>query len=225
MWMSCIPHNYEFTNQCTPDSDTNIFDSADASAKDYIGRHPGTAFMEMQFYPPGWVPWPAGNSCDATKWCAALNIDGLAQDPVKGTQQNATCVNNVIGSPEYVNFAFMTKSGTPQPNSPPNPVDSTINTFTPDPNADLFMNSGDRLVVTLHDTTHGLRIDIQDLSTGESGSMTTSAANGFGQVQYDPTGTSCNNVPYDFHPMYSTSWYQLLPKFVDKPGQASFAPP
>jgi len=35
--------------------------------------------------------------------------------------------------------------------------------------------------------------------------MTASAANGFGQVQYDPTGTSCNNIPYDFHPMYSTS--------------------
>jgi len=35
--------------------------------------------------------------------------------------------------------------------------------------------------------------------------MTASAANGFGQVQYDPTGTSCVNLPYDFHPMYSTS--------------------
>jgi hypothetical protein len=35
--------------------------------------------------------------------------------------------------------------------------------------------------------------------------MTASAANGFGQVQFDPTGTSCVNLPYDFHPMYSTS--------------------
>jgi hypothetical protein len=35
--------------------------------------------------------------------------------------------------------------------------------------------------------------------------MTASGANGFGQVQYDPTGTSCVNMPYDFHPMYSTS--------------------
>jgi hypothetical protein len=35
--------------------------------------------------------------------------------------------------------------------------------------------------------------------------MTASAANGFGQVQYAPTGTSCTNIPYDFHPMYSTS--------------------
>jgi hypothetical protein len=194
----CDTQSYpEQVSTCTPDSDSNIVDPAVSP------KHAGTAFMEMQFYPPGWIPWPAGNSCDATKWCAALNIDSLSEDPVKGTVLNPTC--QAVTGLEYVNFAFMTKSGTPQPNSPPNPVESTINTFTPDPNADLFMNSGDRLVVTLHDTAHGLRINIQDLSTGESGSMTTSAANGFGGVQFAPTGTTCNNVPFDFHPMYSTS--------------------
>ena len=62
----------------TPDSDTNIKDGTDPAAPDYIGKHAGTAFMEMQFYPPGWVSWPAGISCDATKWCAALNIDSLS---------------------------------------------------------------------------------------------------------------------------------------------------
>ena len=35
--------------------------------------------------------------------------------------------------------------------------------------------------------------------------MTASASNGFAQIQYDPTGTSCNAIPYNFHPMYSTS--------------------
>ena len=35
--------------------------------------------------------------------------------------------------------------------------------------------------------------------------MTASAANGFAQIKYDPTGTSCKAIPYDFHPMYSTS--------------------
>jgi hypothetical protein len=40
---------------CTPDSDANIFDGPDPTKPDYIGKHPGTAFMEMQFYPPGWV--------------------------------------------------------------------------------------------------------------------------------------------------------------------------
>ncbi len=183
---------------CTPDSDKNIVDPAVSP------RHPGVAFMEMQFYPPGWVSWPPGNSCDPTKWCAALNIDSLLEDPVKGTVQNATCVNH-LQTIEYVNFAFITKSGRPQPNSPPNPVGSTIDTFTPNPAADLFMNSGDRLTVDEHDTAHGLRIVINDLTAGQVGSMTASAANGFGQVKFDPTGTSCQNIPYDFHPMYSTS--------------------
>jgi len=35
--------------------------------------------------------------------------------------------------------------------------------------------------------------------------MTASAANGFGEVQFAPTGRSCTNIPYNFHSMYSTS--------------------
>src|SRR5260370_2765224 len=111
----CDTQSYpEQLTGCTPNSDTNIVDPAVSPA------HPGTAFMEMQFYPPGWVSWPAGNSCDATKWCAALNIDSLSQDPVNGTQLNAAC--RAVTGVEYVNFAFITTSGVPQPNSPPNPV-------------------------------------------------------------------------------------------------------
>jgi len=187
----------EQVSTCAPDTDKNIVDPA-VSAK-----HPGTAFMEMQFYPPGWISWPAGNSCDATKWCAALNIDSLSVNPVTGQSQNSTCQG--IAGLEYVNFAFITKSGKPQPHSPANPVHSTLQTFTPNPQADLFMNSGDQLTVTMHDTANGLNIAIKDLSSGAHGSMTTSAANTFGQVQFDPNGTSCNNIPYNFHPMYSTS--------------------
>ena len=188
----------EQVSTCTPDSDSNIVDPSVSP------NHPGTAFMEMQFYPPGWVSWPAGNSCDAHKWCAALNIDSLSEDPVNGTVQNSTCAAST--GLEYVNFAFITKNGVPQPNSPPNPVNSTITTFTPNPSADLFMNSGDKLAVSMHDTAHGLQIVIQDKTTGQTGSMTASAANGFGQVQYAPApSTACNNIPYDFHPMYSTS--------------------
>jgi hypothetical protein len=80
-----------------------------------------------------------------------------------------------------------------------------VNTLTPNPRADLFIASGDRLAVTLHDAGYGLVIDIQDLTSGRSGSMTASAANGFGQVKFAPTGTSCTNIPYDFHSIYSTS--------------------
>jgi hypothetical protein len=194
----CDTQSYpELLSTCTPDSDKNIVDPAVSP------RHPGTAFMEMQFYPPGWAPWPAGNSCAATQWCAALNIDSLSENPVTGQVLNPTCAAKT--GVEYVNFAFITKSGHPQPGSPPNPVNSTIKTFTPNPAADLFMNSGDTIIVTLHDTAHGLQIVLDDTTTGQSGSMTSSAANGFGQVKFAPSGTTCKNIPYDFHPMYSTS--------------------
>ncbi len=194
----CDTQSYpELLSTCAPDSDKNIVDPAISP------RHPGTAFMEMQFYPPGWAPWPAGNSCDATKWCAAFNIDSLSENPVTGQVLNPTCAAKT--GLEYVNFAFITKSGHPQPASPPNPVNATINTFTPNPAADLFMNSGDTIIVTMHDTTHGLQIALDDKTTGQSGSITSSAANGFGQVKFAPSGTTCQNIPYDFHPMYSTS--------------------
>src|SRR5207248_10425602 len=80
-------------NPCTPDSDSNIYMSTNGSSPRYIGKHPGVAFMEMQFYPPGWVKWPTGNSCDATRWCAALNIDSFSEDMNTGTPNNADCLS------------------------------------------------------------------------------------------------------------------------------------
>jgi hypothetical protein len=186
---------------CPADSDANIHTSLDPNSPDYFGLTPGEAFMEMQFYPPGWAPWPAGNSCDATKWCAALNIDSFSANDLTGQNQNPTCISEV--GQEYVNFAFITKNGHSQ--APASPVNATLATFTPDPKQDLFMNSGDRLIVNMHDTRDGFRVDIFDLTTHQFGSMTASANNGFGQVQFDPTGTSCNNIPYNFHPMFATS--------------------
>jgi len=65
---------------CTPNSDLNIFDGTDSTAPDYIGKHPGTAFMEMQFYPPGWF-----FSCDTTdRWCSALTIDSCRKTRTLG---------------------------------------------------------------------------------------------------------------------------------------------
>src|SRR5207249_392821 len=109
---------------CTPDSDTNIYNSPNPASPDYIGHHPGAAFMELQFYAPGWVPWPPGDSCDPTKWCAALNIDSLSSNDNTGQEMNATCQKRV--GVEYVNFAFVTKSG--EPHAPPSPVNSTVET-------------------------------------------------------------------------------------------------
>jgi hypothetical protein len=187
---------------CEPNSDSNIYNSPDPSSPRYIGRHPGTAFLELQFYPPGWAPVGAGGiSCDPTKWCVAMVIWSLAENDNTGQVLNASC-QKVVGL-EYPNLAFLTHDGTSQ--APANPVQATGATYTPDPAQDLFMNSGDVVNVSIHDTAHGLFTGIDDLTTGESGSMTASAANGFGEVQYVPTGKACNNIPYDFHPMYSTS--------------------
>src|SRR5229473_2079037 len=198
----CATQSYpEQVSTCTPNSDSNIVDPAVSP------NHPGTAFLELQFYPPGWIPWPTwqvavgASACDPTKWCAAMNIFSLAQDPVNGTNLNPTCAATT--GLEYVNFAFVTKNG--HTTAPANPVQSTTPTFTPDPARDLFMNSGDNLSVSLRDTPNGIRAVIHDRTSGQTGSMTASAANGFGQVQYAPTGTGCVNLPYNFHPMYSTS--------------------
>jgi hypothetical protein len=187
---------------CTADSDANIFNSSDPTSPAYIGNHPGTAFMEMQFYPPGWAPWPAGNSCAATEWCAALNIDSLSQNMNAGTQLNPTCA--AVTGLEYVNFAFITKNGVSQ--APANPVDSTLATFTPNLTKDLLFHNGDTLTVAMGDTSNGFKITINDRTTGQTGSMTASAANGFGEVQYNPApSTACVNIPTNFHPAYSTS--------------------
>src|SRR5499427_5682923 len=179
----CATESYpEQVSTCTPDSDSNIVDPAVSP------NHAGTAFMELQFYPPGWVPWPTwqvavgASSCDPTRWCAAINIFSLAENPVTGQLLNPTC--RAVTGTEYVNFAFLTRHG--RTTNPANPVQSTTATFTPDPKNDLFMNSGDNLKVSLHDTSNGLQTVIRDLN-GQTGSMTASAANGFGQVQFQPT--------------------------------------
>jgi hypothetical protein len=192
----------EFTHApCTPNSDTNIFDGADPSQANYIGHHPGTAFLELQFYPPGWAPFLNAISCDPTQWCAAMAIFSFNRNQNTFVDNNAACLNTVGLEP--ANFAFITTSGVPQ--APPGPLDLTAGSFTPDPSKDLFMGAGDRLNISVHDSSAGLVTQIDDLTSGKSGSMTASVANGFAQVNYEPTAATCSETPYAFHPMYATS--------------------
>jgi hypothetical protein len=192
----------EFTHApCTPDSDTNIFDGTNPAGADYIGKHPGTAFLEVQFYPPGWVGWPPGVSCDATKWCAAMAIFSLLQDQNAGVLNNADCRSNAGDEP--ANFAFLTTSGAPH--APPSPLAATLGTFTPNAATDLFMNSGDNLTVDIHDGAAGLAVIVTDHTTGQTGLMVASAANGFAQVNFQPAAATCTQSPYTFRPMYATS--------------------
>ncbi len=138
----CDSQSYpEQVSTCPPDSNKNILDPTVSP------KHVGQAYMELQFYPPGWIQWPA--------WQVAVGA-------------------------------------------------TTSGTYTPSPK-DLFMNSGDRVAVSLTDTSNGLKATLNDLTTGHSGSMTASKSNGFAQVKFDPTGSSCQAIPYNFHPMYSTS--------------------
>ncbi len=196
----CDTQSYpELVNTCIPDSNTNIVDPAKSP------YHPGAAYMELQFYPPGYVNQWNGFTCSTTQWCVSLNIDSLALNPITGQQLNATCESKV--GEEYVNFAYLTKTGKPQ--GPPNPVNfDPIASGTPGSQV-LYLNQGDTFSVSLHDTAHGLQTVVHDATTGQSGSMTASAANGFGQVKFAPSpSTTCKNIPYDFHPMYSTSTTQ-----------------
>jgi hypothetical protein len=153
----------------------------------------------MQFYPPGWAPWPAGIGCTANQWCAALNIDTFSENQNTGQFNNTACLNTV--GPEPVNFAFVTKNGVAT--APANPQHPEH--FVPDPKRDFLMRSGDNITVHLFDTPSGLRVVIQDLTTHTRGSMTASAANGFGNVVFDPSATTCQVNPYNFHPEFSTS--------------------
>jgi len=190
---------------CAADSDSNIFDSPDPTAPDYIGNHPGTAFMEMQFYPPGWFFSNSGNvdGDSGTKWTAALNIDSFQNNDNTGQNNNPACQKITNG--EYVNFAFIQTDGKPFPAGSPSPLGPFVST-----NANtLRMNGGDELIVTIADTAHGLKVTVKDLTTGESGFMVASAANGFASVKWDPDGTDCkfatHNLKHDFHPAYATS--------------------
>jgi hypothetical protein len=191
----------EYVHTCTPDSDSNIFNGSDPTQPDYIGFHPGTAFLELQWYPPGWVSFENGISCDAHQWCVAMVIWSYNLDMNHNVPNNADCLNTVGIEPP--NFAFLTHSGVPQ--APAAPLSFTAETFTPDATQDLFMNGGDRLTVSIHDSAAGLVTEVRDQTTGEQGSMTASVANGFAQINFRPSDATCTQTPYAFHPMYSTT--------------------
>jgi hypothetical protein len=187
------------TPPCKPDSDSNIYASENPSNPRYFGLGPGQAYEEMQFYPPGWVPWPRGIGCTAKLWCAALNIDTFQDNENTGAVNNTACFNTV--GPEPVNFAFVTKNG--KSTAPANP--GAPQHFIPNNKANLLMKSGDRLTVHLFDTAAGLKVTIVDHSTGATGSMTASKANGFGTVLWQPNAKKCTIKPWAYHAEYSTS--------------------
>ena len=180
----CDPKSYP-QNACSPDSDTNTGLGAPTDA--------GSAFMELQLYPPGYTPFVDSESCSATKWCAALNIDSL-----ECTFGFATCNNNCI---EPVNFAFLQTNGVPA--APPSPQLTNVHTFLPNAHT-LMINPGDTLAVSISDPPQGFTTTIRDLTTHRTGTMTASAANGFMNTNI----ADCTGTPFTFHAEYSTAKQQ-----------------
>jgi hypothetical protein len=198
-----------FTHKCTRDSDRNNLVGTNPAAPNYIGKHPGNAFMELQFYGPGYVPQFEGFGCTAHQYCAAMTIDSFVSNQNTGVDNTSACNNFILGGVEPINWAYITKSGKSQ--APANPLftgtftSPNLSAVNPNLSKDLLMNPGDRIRIHMHDTRAGLRIDLSDLTTGRSGSMTASKANGFGHILYTPNSKTCRVAPYAFHPEYSTA--------------------
>ena len=190
-WMSldvCDPNSTPM-RPCKPNSDSNAPDPA------VPGTGAGAAFVELQFYAPGFAPFADAISCDNTHWCSALTIDSLEC----GTD-GSTCNDNCF---EPVNFAFIQRDGVPT--GPPSPQLSDLASETPNSRT-LMMNPGDTIVVHMFDAPlrgggHALEASEKDLTTGQSGFMIASAANGF--MNTDPV--TCAGTPFNFEPEYSSA--------------------
>jgi hypothetical protein len=199
----------EFTKTCAPDSNANDLVGTNPAAPNYIGKHPGNAYLELQFYGPGYVPQFEGFGCAATVYCAAMTIDSRTLDQNTGTENTSACDNYILGGPEPINWAYVTKSGVSQ--APANPLFTgtfsapNFSAVNPNLSKDLLMNPGDTIRVHMHDTSAGFRTDLTDLTTGQHGSMTASVANGFAHILYTPTASTCQASPYAFHPEYNTA--------------------
>jgi hypothetical protein len=177
----CDPNSYP-QNPCTPDSDTNTGLNSPTDA--------GSAFMELQLYPPGYTPFVDSESCSKTKWCAALTIDSL-----ECNFNFATCNANCE---EPVNFAYLQTNGVPA--GPPSPQLTDVSSFLPNAHT-LMINPGDTLVVSISDPPSGFTTVIRDLTTQQSGYMVASAANGFMNTNI----ADCSGTPFTFHAEYSTA--------------------
>jgi hypothetical protein len=207
----CDPNSYPQT-PCTPNSDSN------APTRSFPGG--GGAFMEMQFYPPGFAPFRDNISCDNRHWCAALNIDSLE------ARANGTMNNNCV---EPVNFAFIQRNGVPA--GPPSPQLSDLSTLTPNSET-LLMNPGDVIRTHMFDASigggqHAFEVQISDLTTGQSGFMIASAANGFMNTSI----FTCNGTPFNFQPLFNTAraansigWSVLLSGILSQYETGHFIP-
>jgi hypothetical protein len=181
----CDPLSYP-QNPCKPDSDTNKGGISDKDAA-------GSAFMELQLYPPGFTPFVDSESCSKTQWCAALTIDSLeCRFGIKDCNTNCE---------EPINFSYLQTNGVPP--GPAAPQDPDLATFFGNSHT-LKINSGDAINVSMSDPAAGFLAKIQDLTTHQTGWIQASAKNGFANTSI----TNCDGHPFTFHAEYSTAKIQ-----------------
>jgi hypothetical protein len=194
----CDPGSFP-NGACIPDSDENTPQLA------------GSAFLEMQFYPPGNPPFITQISCDLIHWCASLHINSL--EIMSNGKQNPNCG-------ETTNFAFIQRNGVPT--GPPGPNTMTVSSNTPNAQT-LLMNQGDRLRITIRDVEGdlfgGVRTEIEDLTTGRSGFMIASAHNGYQTT--DPN--TCAGTNFSFHPEFDTAKFGNFVPWAALQGNVNFA--
>jgi hypothetical protein len=110
-----------------------------------------------------------------------------------------SCNGNCI---EPTNFAFIQTDGVPT--GPPSPQLSNLATNTPNSKT-LLMNPGDTIRARIFDAAvpggHALETRIDDLTTGQSGFMIASAANGF----MSTSPIDCSGTPFNYEPEYSSA--------------------
>ena len=194
-WFSmalCDPGSFPQTS-CTPESDSNAPTCIGPNCTTGLGG--GSAFMEMQFYPPGNPPFIDSQSCDTTHWCAALTIDSL-----ECTAAFASCNKNCE---EPLQFAFIQRNGVPT--GPPSPQDATVATEVPN-NETLLMNPGDKIDFRMSNAPapgggDAFEVVMDDLTTHQSGVMQASAANGFQSTSM----ADCSGTPFNFQPEFNTA--------------------
>ena len=196
-WFSmalCNPYSYPQTS-CTPNSDSNAPRQGFPGAPQHGYPGGGSSFLEVQFYPPGEAPFFDNISCDNTHWCASLHINDL-ECSLNFGHCNTACE-------EPTNFAFIQKNGVPT--GPAGPQVATLASQTPNDET-LLMNPGDTITVHIFDSAlsgggHALEVHIDDQTTGESGFMQASAANGYMATNIG----NCKGIPFNYEPEYSTA--------------------
>jgi len=182
---------------CQPNSDVNAPSTVNVPVPPGVYPGAGSSFLEMQFYPPGMAPFQDNISCSNTAWCASLHINDL-----ECTVNFGSCNNGCI---EPTNFSFIQTNGVPT--GPPSPQLSNLATGTPNRQT-LLMRPGDRLSIHIWDAPvpghrgeKALKTSIHDLSTGQTGFMQASAANGFMATNIN----DCSGTPFNYQPEYNTA--------------------